>query len=179
MKSSAFRVAPKFPARLIMTTPVHFLAFGFGSGLARKAPGTWGTLAAVPIALALLWLPWPVYAGLLVVASIVGVRICGESCRRLGVPDHPGVVFDEIVAYLLTIMPLLPALGLWPWPMWTGLLAGFVLFRIFDIAQPWPIRWLDAHVDGGLGVMIDDLAAGLLSALLLAAAAWLGAELLA
>lgn len=178
MKSDAFRVAPKFPARLILTTPVHLVAFGFGSGLARKAPGTWGTLLAVPLAAALVWLPLPLYLILLALLSLIGIWVCGESCRRLGVPDHPGVVFDEIVAYLLAALPLMPALGWWPWPLWTGLAAAFVLFRLFDIAKPGPIRWLDRNVEGGFGVMIDDLAAGLLAGLVLAGCAFAAVELM-
>lgn len=161
------RAAPRFPAQLILGTPIHFLAFGFGSGLAPVAPGTWGTLVAVPMAALLLLLPWQAYLGLCIVLALVGIPICGESCRRLGVSDYSGVVFDEIVAYLWAVAPLLPALAWWPFPLWTGLFAGFVLFRFFDVVKPWPIRWFDRHVHGGLGVMLDDLLAALMTAALL------------
>lgn len=138
------------PASLLRD-PVHLLALGFGSGLAPKAPGTWGSLVGLLIYLALPGMtPW-VYVSFLVSATALGIWLCGESAKRLGVHDHGGIVWDEMVGIWLTLF-LAP-------PGWWVLLAGFVLFRIFDIAKPWPIRWLDRRVHGGLGIMLDDLVA--------------------
>ena len=143
----------------LLRDPVHFVALGFGTGLCPLGPGTCGTLLAVPIAFGLLHAP-PVIAWLLVGTAIAaGIWITGESARRLGVPDHSGIVWDEIAAFLALAL-VIPA-G-WPW-----LLAGFVLFRVFDIAKPWPIRELDHRLHGGLGIMLDDLMAAVYSAVLL------------
>jgi phosphatidylglycerophosphatase A len=131
--------------------PVHWLAFGFGSGAVPVAPGTAGTLAAVPIYLLLAALdPW-LYLLLTLALLLLGVWLCGVTARHLGVHDHGGIVWDEMVGFLLT-MSALP-------PRWDTLLLGFVLFRLFDIAKPWPIRWADRRVPGGLGIMLDDVLA--------------------
>ncbi len=137
--------------RFLFAHPAHFLALGFGSGLARKAPGTWGTLAAFPLYFAMMWLsaaPYWLLAALFVVA---GVWICDVTGKDLGVHDHGGIVWDEIAAFLL-VLPFAPATG------W-GYLLAFALFRLFDIWKPFPISWLDAQVKGGLGVMLDDVVA--------------------
>ncbi len=156
--------APKPPARLILTTPEHFIAFGFGSGLSPIAPGTVGTLIAIPLWLAMHWLPVPVYAAVLVALILFGIWICGESARLLGIPDCPGIVFDEIAGFCIAATPLLIDFH---GSLWFGLFLAFVLFRIFDILKPWPIRWLDSHVHGGLGIMLDDLLAGAYAAAVL------------
>ena len=157
---------PPVNARVILRSPVHFLAFGFGTGLSPKGPGTVGTLAGLPFWFLLNDLQWPLY--LLVCAALFGFGcwVCGESAKRLGVHDHGGIVFDEIVGFLVTCTPLL-MLGLSSW--W--LIAAFALFRVFDILKPWPIKVLDAKVHGGFGIMVDDLIAGVFAALLLAIAA--------
>jgi phosphatidylglycerophosphatase A len=133
--------------------PLHLLAFGFGSGLAPKAPGTFGTLVAVPIYLLMQGLPLIAYLALVLAGFIAGIWICDRTSRDLGVHDHGGIVWDEIVGYLLT-MTLAPS-------GWVWVLLGFLLFRFFDILKPWPIRWLDRRVPGGFGIMLDDLIAGL------------------
>jgi phosphatidylglycerophosphatase A len=148
--------------RVALSTPTGFLAFGFGSGLSPVAPGTAGTLAAVPFALLLKALPavafWPLWAAL----ALVGIWLCGATARRLGVHDHGGIVWDEMVGYWLAVALV---------PMhWAWLLAGFVLFRVFDIVKPWPIRALDRRLAGGFGVMADDVAAGAATLALLALA---------
>jgi phosphatidylglycerophosphatase A len=132
--------------------PRHFLALGFGSGLAPKAPGTMGTVAAVP--LLLLFQDLPLWSFLLVVlgAFLLGIWLCDVTARNLGVHDHPGIVWDEFVGYWLTMAA---APSGWQW-----LLLGFCLFRIFDILKPWPIRWIDRRVGGGFGIMFDDVLAG-------------------
>ena len=136
-----------------MTSPVHFLAFGFGSGLAPKAPGTFGSI----VGLIFVWFMLPLspvyYIALTVIFLVFGIWLCGASSDSLGVHDHSGIVWDEIVGMLITCF-LIPAGWLW-------LLLGFVLFRIFDIVKPWPISWLDKKVHGGFGIMIDDVIAGL------------------
>ncbi|MGV6825422.1 MAG: phosphatidylglycerophosphatase A family protein [bacterium] len=139
-----------------LKNPVHFLAFGFGSGLFPVAPGTAGTLAAIPI----YWLIsdfsiWP-YLGIVAAISIVGIWICGRSAADLNTHDHPGIVWDEIAGYLVT-MTFAPA-------GWHWIVLGFVLFRLFDILKPWPISYLDKKVAGGLGIMLDDLLAGVAAA---------------
>lgn len=140
--------------RFVFSNPIHFLAFGFGSGLLKPGPGTWGTLVALP--LAALWcvagLPMPWLAWLCILLFFVGIPICGITGRALGVHDYGGIVFDEIVA-MLALLALVPG-------GWLSWLLAFGLFRLFDILKPWPIRWLDAKVQGGFGVMLDDALAG-------------------
>lgn len=146
--------------------PWHFIAFGFGSGALRPAPGTWGTLVGLACVPLLQSLPAWGYLAVIVLGALFGCWLCGKVSRDLGVHDHGGIVWDEIVGIWITCW-LAPA-G-WPW-----LLAAFVLFRLLDIAKPWPIRWADRHVHGGTGIMLDDLLAGVGAwALLQLAALWL------
>ena len=157
----------RVPARVVFTDPVHFLAFGFGAGLAPVAPGTFGTLVAVPIWLLLSDLALPLRSGAVGLVCLAGFWVCGESARRLGEHDHPGIVWDEIAGFLLA---MLAAPEGWAW-----LAAGFCLFRLFDIWKPWPIRDLDRGLSGGTGIMMDDLVAGLFAAaVMLAARRWVG-----
>lgn len=152
-----------------MKEPAVFLALGFGSGLAPKAPGTFGTLAAIPLYGLFMHLAPLSYAALLLVVCVLGVGWCGTAAERLGVHDHPAIVWDEVAGFLIT-MALVPA-------GWSAVAAGFVLFRVFDILKPWPICWLDSHVQGGLGIMLDDVVAGVMAALCLRVmfeAGWLG-----
>lgn len=139
-----------------MRDPVHLIAFGFGSGLLPKAPGSYGTLVGVPIYLLIQPLSTVYYLIILLAAFVLGVWVCGRTSRDLGVHDHGGIVWDEIVGYLVT-MTFAPAGWLW-------LVIGFLLFRLFDIVKPWPIRWIDSKVGGGFGIMLDDLLAGILAA---------------
>lgn len=138
--------------RQLLRNPVHFLAFGFGSGLSPKAPGTAGTLVALALWPLLAGLPLLAYMAIVVIASVVGFYLCGKTASDLGVHDHPGIVWDEIAGFWLamTALPL----------TWYWMLGGFVLFRVFDIWKPWPISWLDRKVEGGIGIMMDDLVAG-------------------
>ena len=158
---------PEPPARLILTTPEHLLAFGFGAGVAPRAPGTFGTVVGVLLFLALSWAPWPLYAAATALLFVAGCWICGESARLLGVHDHGGIVFDEIVGYLVAAAPLMmmPPADALRWA--AGMLLAFALFRLFDIVKPWPIRALDRRVHGGFGIMLDDAAAGLAAAAVL------------
>ena len=152
-------------AKTIFSSPVHFLAFGFGSGLSPFAPGTAGTLAAIPLYLLLVQLSFWGYVAVLLVMSLVGIWICGESSRRLGVHDHGGIVWDEFAGYLLTMLAA-PAGWLW-------IVVGFFLFRLFDIWKPWPIRVVDREVSGGFGIMFDDILAGIYAWIALQLLAWL------
>jgi phosphatidylglycerophosphatase A len=143
----------------LLRSPVLLLAFGFGSGLAPRAPGTAGTLAAVPLYLVLSQFPPGVYLAMVAVVCGAGVWICQRASQRLGVHDHPGIVWDEFAGFLVTMIPA---------PLsWWSTLAGFVLFRLFDIWKPWPISWADRRCKGGLGIMLDDLLAGALAAAVL------------
>lgn len=145
-----------------LRNPVHLLALGFGSGLIKPAPGTWGTLASVPVLLGIVqFLPAAQigYALMLVVTFLLGVYVCGQTARDVGVHDHGSIVWDEFVGYFVT-MALVPA-------SWLNLALGFVLFRVLDIVKPWPIKLFDKHVHGGLGIMIDDVLAGVIAAVVL------------
>jgi phosphatidylglycerophosphatase A len=141
----------------MLRDPVHFVAFGFGSGLVPHAPGTAGSLLALPAAWALFGLSLPWRVAVVAAAIAIGVWVCGASARRLGVHDHGGIVFDEIAGVLATALAA-PSAS----PLWIALV--FVLFRIFDIWKPWPIRQLDHSVGGGVGIMIDDLMAAVYAA---------------
>lgn len=165
------------PARpaVVLKDPVLFLAFGFGSGLAPRAPGTFGTLAAVPLLwLALLWLgPWT-FTALTVAISAVGIWLCGAASRKLGVHDHGGIVWDEFAGLFVTALPVVFGLAA-SLSLPVALLLAFAWFRLFDVWKPWPIRLLDARVHGGLGIMLDDLLAGVFAAVaLMASAAMMG-----
>jgi len=147
------------PAEFARSNPWHWMAFGFGSGFSPKAPGTAGTLAAVPFAWLIAQLPPAGHVGVLALALLLGVIACGRTARDLGVHDHGGIVWDEFVGYWITVA-LLPATLFW-------LVAGFVFFRVLDIWKPWPIRLADKSVQGGFGVMLDDVLAGVIAAVLL------------
>ncbi len=133
--------------------PIHLLAFGLGSGAVPKAPGTFGTIAVIPLYLLMNQLEALPYLVVVLAMSGFGVWLCHKVALDLGVHDHPGIVWDEWVGFLVTM---------WLAPSgWTWVLAGFVLFRFFDIVKPWPIHLLDQHVLGGWGIMLDDILAGI------------------
>jgi phosphatidylglycerophosphatase A len=136
-----------------LANPVHLLAFGLGSGCSPKAPGTFGTLMAVALYLPLARLELSWYLAVVALASLLGIWICGRTARDLGIHDHGGIVWDEFAGFWLTMVAAPPG--------WAWIITGFVLFRLFDILKPWPISWLDRHVGGGVGIMLDDLLAGL------------------
>jgi phosphatidylglycerophosphatase A len=139
--------------QVALSTPTGFLAFGFGSGLSPKAPGTAGTLVAMIPALTLIALPLWASALLVFLAFLAGIYLCGEAAKRLGVHDHGGIVWDEFVGLWLVLL-MIP----FGWVWW---ISAFALFRFFDIVKPWPIGWLDRRVHGGLGIMLDDVVAAL------------------
>jgi len=137
----------------------HFLAFGFGSGKMPFAPGTFGTIAGVPIYLLMQDLGLTSYLVVVLVMFIFGVWICQVTSDALGVEDHGGIVWDEIVGYLIT-MTFAPKGWIW-------VLVGFLAFRLFDIWKPWPIKQLEKRFPGGLGVMVDDVLAAVYALILL------------
>jgi len=151
--------------RKVLRDPVNLLAFGLGTGLSPVAPGTVGSLLGVALAWATL--PLPLESRLVVAIALIvsGIWICGESARRIGVHDHPGIVWDEIAAMYLVLLLAPGSKTAWAF--------GFGLFRLFDVWKPWPIRDLDHRLKGGLGIMLDDLVAALYTALLLVFAGWL------
>ena len=151
--------------RRVLTDPVHLLAFGFGTGLSPVAPGTVGSLLGVLLAWLTMDFGLYVQLAVAVALSVSGIWICGESARRIGVHDHGGIVWDEIAGMYVTLLIAPPTI--------VGYALGFLLFRLFDILKPWPIRDLDHRLGGGLGIMLDDLAAALYALILLGLYGWL------
>jgi len=153
--------------KFLFAHPAHLIAFGFGSGLAPKAPGTVGTLLGLP----LFWLvvavaqDLPNQIILLIASFLLGIWACGRTGRALGVADHGGMVWDEIVAFALVLL-FTPAGWLW-------MALAFALFRLFDILKPWPIRLADTHFKSGFGVMFDDLLAALCAIVIIKGLQWL------
>ena len=145
----------------VWRNPIHFIAFGFGSGAAPFAPGTFGTLVAIPIYLLMVPLSLWIYFAVVLLMTMVGIWLCHVTSKDLGVHDHSGIVWDEIVGYLITMMAA-PQGIVW-------IVVGFLLFRFFDIVKPWPIRRIDQQVEGGWGIMLDDIIAGIFSWLVLQA----------
>ena len=140
--------------KITIKTPWQFLASGFGAGLSPIAPGTMGTLMAIPFWIIFsLTLSLPYYLLMLLLTSIAGIIICQKASDELGVHDHGGIVWDEFVGFWITMIaaPL----------SWSTIILGFLLFRFFDILKPWPIKIADQRVSGGLGIMLDDMIAGL------------------
>ncbi len=146
--------------RFIFRHPAHFFAFGFGSGLAPVAPGTFGTLAAIPLyyLLAAL-LPASLLYGAIILAAVAGIWICDLTGRNLGVADYGGIVWDEIVAFWCVLL-FTPVSALW-------IAVAFIAFRLFDIWKPFPISWFDAKFKNGYGVMLDDGLAAIYTLLVL------------
>jgi phosphatidylglycerophosphatase A len=138
----------------MLLNPIHLLSLGFGSGLSPYAPGTMGTLVAIPLYLLLSQLELLTYLIVVVAGFLIGIYLCDKTSKALGVHDHSGIVWDEFIGYWITMIAI-------PAVTWQWILAGFVLFRLFDIAKPWPVKVADKRVPGGFGIMLDDLLAGL------------------
>ncbi|KTD31127.1 phosphatidylglycerophosphatase A [Legionella maceachernii] len=151
-------------SKKVWQDPIYFIGFGFGSGLMPIAPGTWGSLAAVPLYLLLaghsLWF----YLLFTLAAFILGVWVCDKISRDLGEHDYSGIVWDEVVGYLLT-MTMVPVGLIW-------MILGFLLFRLFDVWKPQPIGFVDERVKGGLGIMLDDLLAAVPAWLIMQLLVW-------
>ncbi len=135
-----------------LKNPLHFISLGFGSGLMPKAPGTFGTLAAIPLYWLLSQFDFFTYLVVTLFVTLIGIYLCAYTSKALGVHDHSGIVIDEIAGYFITMIAV-------PFD-WLWLVVGFILFRFFDILKPWPISWLDKNLQGGLGIMLDDVLAG-------------------
>ena len=148
--------------RVVLAHPAGWIATGFGSGLSPVAPGTAGSLLAILPWLALAKLPSPYYALVLIIAFLLGVWACAWIVKRLAIADPGFAVWDEFVGLWIALAPLVGMPHSWVW-----IAPGFLLFRTFDIWKPWPVSWADRRVDGGFGVMLDDVVAGLYAALVL------------
>lgn len=153
------------PDTRLLLNPVALLATGMGIGFIPIMPGTFGSLLAFPLIAVVGGWSLGVAITLVTVMSVAGVYLCGAASRLLGADDHGSIVWDEVCGCLLALLAAPPG-----W-MWWG--AAFVLFRIFDIWKPWPVSWLDNNVGGGLGVMLDDIAAGAMAAAVLLIARFL------
>ena len=151
--------------KFLLSNSSHFLALGFGAGLARAAPGSFGTLVGLPLFYALMATPELVHYSTIAVLFFVGIPTCAKTGKALGVSDHGSIVWDEIVAMML-VLEFTPHSAKW----W---LIAFTLFRIFDIWKPFPIRQCDAQLKGGFGVMFDDLLAAIYAIASLKVALWL------
>ncbi|MDC0609898.1 phosphatidylglycerophosphatase A [Vibrio sp.] len=154
------------PLALIkLSNPWHLLATGFGSGLSPVIPGTMGTLASIPFYLILAHTPAWFYIVVILIASVIGIKICAQTSHDMKVHDHGAIVWDEFVGFWITMI-MIPLLDIdvfaWQW-----IVLGFVYFRFFDMLKPWPIRWFDKNIHGGWGIMVDDIVAGFVSALAL------------
>ncbi len=137
----------------------YFLAFGLGSGLSPKAPGTCGTLAAIPLYLCVAQLPVWAYFMVMIMLFLLGTYVSEYVSKALGVDDYKGIVIDEVLGYFITMFLVPLSFG--------SICMGFLLFRFFDILKPFPIRYLDEKIKGGLGVMLDDVLAGLMAFILM------------
>lgn len=144
--------------------PIHLLALGFGSGLAPKAPGTFGTLAAVPLVWLLAQTGTFIFGMVILVSAVVGIWICQSTAEAMGEHDHPAIVWDEFVGYGFAMFALAPTA--------LNLLLAFLLFRFFDIVKPGPIGWCDKKLHGGLGIMVDDVLAGIAAAVIIHSGYW-------
>lgn len=153
---------------------VYWLGIGLGSGLPKRAAGTWGTVGGVIIALPLLYIGVWALAAAVLIGLAIGNYICGKTSRLMGVHDDPHIVFDEWVGVWIALLPVaIMTDGLWRADVWIGIAVAFVLFRLFDVVKPFPISWADKRVDGGFGIMLDDILAGLMAAIVLMVSAYL------
>ena len=151
--------------KLLFQHPAYFFGLGFGSGLAIKAPGTFGTLMGLPLFWLIADYSFPTQIAFITALFIIGIYFCSATGKAIGVADHGGIVWDEIVAIMLvlTFTPM-------QWQWW---LAAFVLFRLFDIWKPFPIRQCDARLKNGFGVMFDDLLAAIYAIISLKIVLWI------
>ena len=155
-------------SRLKMSNPWHLLATGFGSGLSPVVPGTMGSLASIPFWYLLTLLPWQLYSLAVMMSICIGVYICHRTAKDMGTHDDGRIVWDEFAGQSITFLPLI-YIGQISW-LWVAV--AFALFRLFDVWKPWPIRVIDRQVDGGFGIMLDDLIAALFTLLVLKLAEW-------
>ena len=143
--------------KISLRNPLHFLALGLGTGLVPKAPGTVASFIALLLYLPSIGSSFLLLCLVIVSSFLIGIWVCSQTAEDIGVEDHSGIVWDEFVGMWLTLL-LAP-------PGWAWILIGFCLFRTFDILKPWPINWVDRNVKGGLGIMLDDVLAGIMAVL--------------
>ncbi len=151
--------------QFLLQHPAHFFGLGFGCGLSKKAPGTFGTLVGFPLFTLIATLNLTAQLGIICLLFLIGIYFCNITSKNLGVADHGSIVWDEIVAMMLV---LTFTINQWQW--W---LAAFILFRLFDIWKPYPIQQFDAKLKNGFGVMFDDLLAAIYAIVSLKGLQWL------
>lgn len=149
---------PPVPAA-VWQDPRYFVAFGFGSGTISTAPGTMGTIMAIPFYLLLRPLPLYLYIIFVICFIAASAWLCEKLSRDTHTHDHPGMNIDEFAGFFVT---MINAPWGWPW-----ILLGFLLFRIFDVLKPWPISYIDKKMTSGLGMILDDVVAGLFGFILI------------
>lgn len=158
-----YKTIPPVPES-VWKNPLHFVAFGFGSGAIPFAPGTFGTLMAIPFYLLIANLHHSTYLFVVALITLASIWICHKTSHDIGIHDHQGMCLDEIVGFLITMYH---APRGWEW-----IVIGFGFFRIFDIWKPWPLRYIDQNVSGGFGVILDDVGAGIYACIALQIVAW-------
>jgi len=153
---------------------IYWLGIGLGSGLPKRAAGTWGTVGGLVVAIPMLWLGFWGFLAVTVMGALVGSYICGKTSDLMGVHDDPHIVWDEWVGMWVSLLPIL-WLHFYDDALLQGhqlsllllYFAAFVAFRFFDILKPFPIKWVDKNVSGGFGILIDDILAGLMAGVVL------------
>lgn len=152
---------------------VYWLGIGLGSGLPKRAAGTWGTVGGLIVAIPMLWLGFWGFLAVTIIGCLVGSYICGKTSDLMGVHDDPHIVFDEWVGMWISLLPLfLLGSNLNHSALFTSvggfiIIFAFALFRFFDIVKPFPIKWVDKNVDGGFGILVDDILAGIMAGIVL------------
>ena len=162
------------PTASIWEKLIYWLGIGLGSGLPKRAAGTWGTVGGLVVAIPMLWLGFWGFLAVTVVGALVGSYICGKTSDLMGVHDDPHIVWDEWVGMWVSLLPIL-WLHFYDDALLQGhqlsllllYFAAFVAFRFFDILKPFPIKWVDKNVSGGFGIFIDDILAGLMAGVVL------------
>lgn len=148
---------------------IYWLGIGLGSGLPKKAPGTWGTVGGVVVALPMFWLGFWGFLAITILGCVVGSYICGKTSDLMNVHDDPHIVFDEWVGVWIALLPIHLIIAtpehFLNLTFIIFILIAFLLFRFFDIIKPFPIKWVDKNVSGGFGILVDDVLAGIMSAL--------------
>ena len=162
------------PTASVWEKLIYWLGIGLGSGLPKRAAGTWGTVGGLVVAIPMLWLGFWGFLAVTVVSALVGSYICGKTSDLMGVHDDPHIVWDEWVGMWVSLLPIL-WLHFYDDALLQGhqlsllllYFAAFVAFRFFDILKPFPIKWVDKNVSGGFGILIDDILAGLMAGVVL------------
>jgi phosphatidylglycerophosphatase A len=139
--------------KLNLRNPLHFMAVGFGSGLSPIAPGTTGSFAAIPLCYLLTGLPVAWSLIIIMISWYIGIIACQSATDAIGIDDHGAIVWDEFVGMFITTICAPQS--------FTWMIICFLVFRVFDIFKPWPIKLIDSDLHGGLGIMLDDVLAGL------------------